>query len=108
MKVNGEALQFIKSLTKVTQESISVLQVTKEFISVLQVTKESISVLQVTKESISVLQVTREPVSGTTSHVRYILMCNEIKVRMIIIIAPRYTGKISLIYGGIWKSRKWK
>ena len=42
------------------------------------------------------LQVTRESVSGTTSHVHRVWMCNEIKGsydKIIITIVPSYTGK---------------
>jgi len=66
----------------------------------LQVTRESVSVLQVTRESVSVLQVTRESVSGTASHVHCVWMCSEIEGsydKIIIIIVPSYTRKISLV-----------
>ena len=58
--------------------------------------KKPYFLLQVTRESVSVLQVTRESVSGTTSHMRCVWTCNEIRGsydKIIITIVPSYTGK---------------
>ena len=58
--------------------------------------KKSYFLLQVMQESVSVLQDMREFVSGTTSHMCCVWMCNEIEDsydKIIITIVPSYTGK---------------